>query len=281
MALIGIDISSFQGDVNFDVLKTKKDFVMIKASEGTGYADPKFDRNKNESRRVGITRGFYHFARPDLNSAEAEADWFCTLLANEPQEGEILALDFEKDWNGDRVGWCKKFLDKVRTNLNGYKPLLYTNPNFLSKGDWKSIVEGDYGLWLAQWGVNSPKATIWPFIAMWQYTDKEKVEGIQGNVDGNIFFGDINTFKLYGYKNKILMDEKDKKIAELNTLNNQYKIFIKDMQNQIDNSNNEILILKTDRQNLSSQLAQCKVEDNNKGLSSFFNKLISIFKNKK
>jgi hypothetical protein len=35
---------------------------------------------------------------------------------------------------------------------------------------------------------------------MQQWTNKQQVPGIQGNVDGNVFFGDVTAFKKYGYK---------------------------------------------------------------------------------
>ena len=201
----GIDISSWQGNPNFDQVKQAVQFVISKATEGVGFKDPKFDRNRDESRRVGIARGFYHFARPDLgNSPEAEAHWFCEVVSD-LDENELLVLDFEPSWNvaGDlKVQWCHRFLDAVSNKFGGYKPLIYLNLSQVRGMNWSSVIAGNYGLWLASWDNNATAgspATPWPVVAMRQYTNAAQIPGINGNVDGNVFYGDLATLYKYGY----------------------------------------------------------------------------------
>lgn len=198
--LKGIDISNHQGDPDFKKVKDDADFIIIKASEGVGFKDPKLVRNQAEIRKAGVPLGYYHFARPDLdNSAEGEADWFLETIG-ELQEGELLVLDFEVSYS-DRVKWCKKFLDHVykRTNV---KPLIYLNKSLEKNNNWKSVIEGDYGLWLADYTYdpNSPiPDTQWPVVAMRQYSNNEKINGISGGVDGNVFYGDMDALLAYGF----------------------------------------------------------------------------------
>lgn len=206
--ILGNDISSHQGDVNWDVYKNNSNFVIMKASEGTGFTDPKFARNLAESRRVGLSRGFYHFARPDLgNTVEAEADWFLKVIGP-VNEGEMLCLDFEPKWSGDVVGWCKKFLDHVASKLNGYKCLIYLNQSQTQGFDWKPVVDGNYGLWIAAYTYDPRKNNYatgaWKFAAMQQWSNKQTVPGISGVVDANVLFGDINTFKKYAYVKSVI-----------------------------------------------------------------------------
>ena len=93
--ILGNDVASFQGDINYDIYKNNTNFVICKATEGVGFIDPKFKRNQSEARRVGLPLGFYHFARPDLgNSPEAEADFFLNIVGT-PKEGEIFILYYE------------------------------------------------------------------------------------------------------------------------------------------------------------------------------------------
>src|SRR5664280_2720317 len=47
--LAGMDISYFQGTINWDSVKTAKDFAITKSTEGVGYTDPQFSRNQSES----------------------------------------------------------------------------------------------------------------------------------------------------------------------------------------------------------------------------------------
>jgi GH25 family lysozyme M1 (1,4-beta-N-acetylmuramidase) len=202
---LGWDVANYQGNINYDVLKGSGEFIIIKVTEGVGYRDPKATRNQSEARRVGLGLGYYHFARPDLgNSPEAEAQYFlnqCGVI----RQGEVLVLDYEPNWGGDAVGWCKKWLDYVYSKTQT-RPLIYLNQaqTTSTRFNWKPIVDADYGLWIAAYtndpNVNTGKIGPWPLAAMQQYTSTGRYPGIIGNTDGNVFFGDINAFKRYGYK---------------------------------------------------------------------------------
>ncbi len=200
--LKGADISSYQETPNFDTLKTELDFVIIKASEGNGFGDPQLSRNQDEARRVGLLRGYYHFARPDLgNTPESEANWFLAVVG-QLQDGEVLALDFEVTYT-DAVNWCKAFLDYV-SSKTGCKPVIYLNQSQLLDFNWKPVIDGDYGLWLARYD-NDPNSlnvlTPWQTVAFKQYSSTGQLQGITSNVDLDTFFGlDIAIFKAYGYK---------------------------------------------------------------------------------
>jgi len=206
--LSGNDISKWQGKPDYEVFKKNTHFVIAKASEGTGLKDPEFVRNQSEARRVGIPFGSYHFAKPSLgNSPEAEADWYLTAVG-EIRKGELLALDYEDNWNGDVVSWCKRFLDRLASRLNGYKALIYLNESLTNGKDWTPVVSAGHGLWIAKYAnPRSPDAAYrtgkWPFAAIYQWTSEQKVPGVlngTGNVDGNVFYGDVVTFQKYGYQ---------------------------------------------------------------------------------
>lgn len=199
--LKGVDISKYQGDVNFDLLRNAVNFVIIRSSYGNGYTDPKFTRNRDEARRTGMLCGFYHYAYPQYNTPEAEADWFLGVVGT-PQNGEILALDFEENY-GDPVGWSLRFLDRVSSRLNGYKPLIYINLALNNSYDFTSVVKANYGLWLARWdyNINGPiPNTDWNVVAMRQYSNNENIAGVAGGVDANVFYGERDTYLAYGYK---------------------------------------------------------------------------------
>lgn len=201
MEIKGIDISHYQGNIDITKVQASTSFVICKATEGYGYTDPNFNTYRNQLRNSGMPRGYYHYARPDLgNTATSEADWFLKTVGT-LQQGELLCLDAEQaGFKGDWVVWCKAFLDEIKAKI-GYKPLLYINLNFNNLYNWSPVVKGDYGLWLALWD-NKPDVrpnTDWPFIAIKQY-GAITINGIKGNVDGNIFYGDVNTFKKYGFQ---------------------------------------------------------------------------------
>lgn len=243
--IVGNDIASFQGDVNYDTYKNNSNFIIFKATEGTGYTDTKLSRNQSEARRVGLPLGYYHFARPDLNTAESEANYFLSKIG-QLRDGEVLVLDYEPNWNGDAVGWCKTWLDTVFSKTQ-CKPLIYMDQSRVQKYNWKPLVDAGYGLWIAAYTYdptnNNFQHGAWPFAAMQQWTNKQQVPGINGNVDGDVFFGDVATFKKYGYKSPTPVDpcanvKKDLDAANKTIL--EQKSQIDALQKQCDDYKNKL-----------------------------------------
>ena len=205
--LKGIDISKWQGKPNFDLVKQNTQFVILKATEGVGYNDPEFVRNRNEVRRVGLLLGFYHFARPDIpgNTPENEAQYFLNNIGT-LQDGNLLVLDYEPDTQKPSdIEWCLKWLQYV-FQKTGCRPLIYLNQSQIKAFNWKPIIDADFGLWLARYDENPDAvgvATPWATVAMKQYSNKGSVAGITGNVDMNTFFGEENTYRAYAYKSPV------------------------------------------------------------------------------
>ncbi|MGH2611571.1 MAG: glycoside hydrolase family 25 protein [Rhabdochlamydiaceae bacterium] len=204
--IVGNDISGIgQGVIDWAIYKNNTNFVLIKASEGNGVIDNEFGNNRQQARDANLPRGFYHFARPDLNnSPQQEAEYFWNLIDGQPiQEGEVLALDYEVTY-GDCVHWCKEWLDLVSAHFNGIKPLIYLNQGLAKNYDWSPVVNAGYGLWIASYTGspenNNAETGKWEFAAIQQWTDKQIVPGIGMPVDGDVFFGDAEQFKAYGYQ---------------------------------------------------------------------------------
>lgn len=197
--LKGIDISHHQRGIT--KFGSDVDFVIIKATEGVGYVDEQCDRLYQQAKKDGKLLGVYHFARPDLNnSAIAEADWFIKNIQGYIKEA-ILVLDWESGYLGN-VNWVKAFLDRVKEKT-GVKALLYASRSPINSFNWSSVVAGDYGLWVADYGANTgeagrkPVVKWWPFYILWQYTSRGHISGYTGNVDMNYFYGDAETWRKY------------------------------------------------------------------------------------
>ena len=124
----GIDVSKWQGAIDWAQVKAAgKTFAIIKATEGAltpGLADadaiaqygldPQFRTNWANARTAGVTRGAYHFARPDLgNTPENEAAWFLSVVnVATLQPGDLLAVDFEMG-AGDLSSWAARMLGAI------------------------------------------------------------------------------------------------------------------------------------------------------------------------
>lgn len=186
----GVDVASYQENIEFDVLKGEVSFIIAKATEGVGFVDPAFARNWSEAERVGMVRGAYHFARPDLgNSADEEATYFLSQLGL-IERTDLLALDYEVSWGGDVVGWCKRWLDEVKM-ATGIAAYIYLNLSLVRKHDWRPVIDARYPLWLAFYDEDPlflPQ-TQWPSVAIKQWTSSGMLAGIQSpRVDLNTLF---------------------------------------------------------------------------------------------
>lgn len=197
--LKGIDISKYQNGI--DISKLDVDFVICKATEGVGYTDNCCDKFYQQAKKAGKKLGVYHYARPDLgNTAIVEADYFLKETTGYHKEA-ILVLDWEAGDLGN-ISWAKAWLDRVYEKT-GVKPMIYMSESPANSYDWSSVANADYGIWVAKYGSNNgqqgtkPTAKDWPFIAMWQYTSKGRLNGYNGNLDLDIFYGDKTAWDKY------------------------------------------------------------------------------------
>lgn len=200
----GIDISSFQA--NLDLSKIKADFVIVKATEGIGYVNPYCDKHMQQAMKLGKTVGFYHYARP-INDAVAEADYFYENTKGYVNKA-IPMLDWEAENKWD-VQWALRFLNRY-FEKSGVRPMIYMSESIVTGYDWSPVVSRDYGLWVAKYRDNivdynydmsnagtEPSKGKWPFIAMWQWTSVGRLDGYDGNLDCNVFYGDSTTWNKY------------------------------------------------------------------------------------
>lgn len=199
--LNGIDISGHQNGIN--VAATGAQFAILKASEGVGWTDPSLAGNLDSVRSAAIPAGFYHFARPgasDGNTAAAEAQTFIAAVKNLLQPSDVVVLDWESD-NVNDVRWAAEWIDLVSSAL-GRKVLIYMNLSEARKPHW-GAVQAVSQLWLAQyasmanqsWGpINSlPSAPGWS-IAIWQYSSAGRLPGYGGDLDLNVFYGNLEAW---------------------------------------------------------------------------------------
>lgn len=174
------DISHYQ---KVSWAKFKPEVLIVKATEGTIYADNTLSQNIKESRKRDISIGAYHFAQG--GDAKKEAEWF---LKN-ASDLDFLVCDFEIP-HPDPVGWCKTFCDRVAKA--GKPVLLYMNDSTALKYDWSPC---RYPFWIARYkypggdsrddGKPDSKYAPKSNWLLWQFTSNGKMDGITGRVDLN------------------------------------------------------------------------------------------------
>ena len=190
----GIDISHYQGEIDWETLKNNGmiekcpvRFVMIKATEGSSKIDENFIDNFYNAREYGFIRGAYHFYSV-YSPAEAQARYFIKNVKLEA--GDLPpVLDVEHKPKNQTDEEFKKsiltWLDIVEEEY-GVKPIIYTYYKFKMKYLSDKVFD-DYPYWIAHYYVDKVEYNgQWKF---WQHTDCGKLPGISGYVDFNIYNG--------------------------------------------------------------------------------------------
>ena len=207
--LNGIDISSHQAGIN--LYNVPADFVIVKVTGGTRYVNPEWRRQAEATLASGKMLGLYHFAREAScpGSAYNEAMHFYNTIKSAHPEyiGQaVLFLDFEADAIYQGTGWAKSWLDTVRSQTGGVKPLIYMSKYYTRYYNWSSVAS-TYKLWVAQYpnydytGYKSSPWTdgygygAWSAPTLFQYTGTGRLSGYGGNLDLDKFYGNEVTWR--------------------------------------------------------------------------------------
>lgn len=197
--LSGIDISNWNSSyiINHNIdLRSDYDFVIMKASEGINFKDPYLDFFYDRLHGSSDGRpdpealyGFYHYARPEYNPPEREAQHFLNYVQHHAGHA-MYALDVEGNalYVRDLEDWCLSWLSYVYA-VTGVKPLIYCSESELYR--FRKIAGHDFGLWVAKWsgGKKFPKCRPWKHFAIWQYQASA--------LDYDFFNGTREQFKKY------------------------------------------------------------------------------------
>lgn len=197
--LKGIDISSYQNDIDWETVKNNGiDFAIIRCGYGDNIAkqdDKKFKRNVSECERLGIPYGVYLYSYA-TSEAQKQSEIEHTLRLLEGTNPKYpVYLDVEdnsqikmgKEWITDM---CINFCEALKNK--GYKVGIYANQNWLTNYiDTDKL--NDYEIWIANYGNNDGTLHQLNYKGRYQihqYTSSGKVNGINGNVDMNICYVD-------------------------------------------------------------------------------------------
>ncbi|RMF00074.1 MAG: glycoside hydrolase family 25 protein [Bacteroidetes bacterium] len=184
----GIDVSRYQASIDWPrVAAQDMHFVFMKATEGGDHCDEHFPSNWWGSRRVGLLRGAYHFFRPQTPAKQQAEHYIATVYL---RAGDLPpALDVEVT-DGlaapDLVREVQSWLTLVEQHY-GVRPILYTNLKFYNK--YLAGHFADYPLWLARYHSRPPQTADGQAWHFWQYGDRGRLDGIDGYVDFNVFYG--------------------------------------------------------------------------------------------
>ncbi|MBE6876463.1 MAG: glycoside hydrolase family 25 [Ruminococcus sp.] len=187
----GVDVSSWQGYIDYDALKRAGcEFVIMrigKSTEGNLVEDSYFEYNFNSAREAGMKVGVYFYsADNDESQIRADADWIAQRLNGEKLDFPI-AFDWEDFTEFQHYGinlhdlnllW-NAFNDQMQKN--GYESMLYASKFYL-QNVWENPDSNT--VWLAHYTEQTDYDGNY-FI--WQRCNTGYVDGIDGYADFDVF----------------------------------------------------------------------------------------------
>ncbi len=194
---IGIDVSKWNGDIDWDKVKnTGVEFAIVRAGyrgsqTGVIVEDPYFRTNMHAAAASDVKTGVYFFTQA-TNEVEAveEASAVLNLIADYHLDYPIYIDTEGAGGNGRADGLdvetrtlvCEAFCRTIENA--GYTAGVYASRNWYNNNLVTSRLE-KYSIWLAEY---RSVPLYQGYYKMWQYTSKGKIDGIKGNVDINISY---------------------------------------------------------------------------------------------
>jgi fibronectin type 3 domain-containing protein/GH25 family lysozyme M1 (1,4-beta-N-acetylmuramidase) len=180
----GIDVSRWQGTIDWDLVRPQISFALLRCTRGDSYLDPTFAENASACERLGIPYGVYVYSyATSVADAEQEAEFLLSQL-----EGYHLTLpiyyDLEdnsilKSCNNQQIlQIAQTFCDVVEEA--GYRAGIYANLNW-----WTNYLPSSeydqWDRWVAQY--NNTGCTYTGNFSFWQQSCAGKITGIAEAVD--------------------------------------------------------------------------------------------------
>lgn len=185
MPLYTVDV--YSGSSDSIVRDPHADGVIVKATQGTGYVNPRCNHQWELAGQLGKLRGLYHYAGG--GNPVSEAQFFINNIRNYVGQG-ILILDWESYQNASwgNTAWARQFVEETH-RLTGIWPLIYVQESAI----WQVANCADVcPLWVAKyasmnwnsWAVPNMNVSsgAFKFLTGWQFTG--------GDMDRSIFYLD-------------------------------------------------------------------------------------------
>lgn len=194
MTIRGIDVSRWQGSINWNLVKDNGvEYAIIKAggADDGYYQDSTFETNYARAKALGLGVGAYYFTSARFTSAQQgviEAQKFCEIIKGKTfdypvyVDVEITPTSQKQGATAATIAFCKYmeaqgyFVGIYASDISGFRERLDLNQ--LSA----------YTKWVAIYGC---KPSYVKDYDMWQYSSTGRVGGILGNVDMNYCYRDF------------------------------------------------------------------------------------------
>lgn len=210
----GIDISRWNP---IDLSRVACDFVIVKATQGTGYISPTFYEQIQQADKLGKLLGVYHYA--SSGGAIAEAKHFLDTVKDYVGRA-ILCLDWEGDqnFNFKNPEYALSWLRYVKQET-GITPFIYMSKSVCRQ--YAAQWDNSFPLWCAQYKNQQPSSYqdnpwtdskgfgAWASPLIFQYSSKGQLDGYSGNLDLDIAYMTPEIWKAYANGGKEVVKDDD------------------------------------------------------------------------
>ena len=207
MKIIGIDVSTWQGEIDWNqVKKAGIQYAILRSSFGSpdpSQVDNRFEQNYAGAKAAGIPVGAYHYGYAvSEEEARREAQFFLDTIKGKQFEYPVY---YDVEDNGTMGTLSRQELTNVikafceTVEQAGYYVGVYASLNWLENKFYPDQLP--YDVWVAQYFSECQYSGQY---GMWQYTSTGNVPGIPGNADMNECYVDypkiIKENHLNGFK---------------------------------------------------------------------------------
>lgn len=197
MSIKGLDVSKFQGEVDWERVKAAGyKFAMLRAGYGFNTVDEQFRRNASECNRIGLPIGAYWFCYATSPSDTVQEADGCVKAVSDYRLEYPVCYDIEQATIDYAAGQGVTITPSLarqlvqsfcnRIEAKGYYAMFYSNRNFLEQYLGNDLAKR-YALWYARYTDTFDGTDC----SMWQYTSQGSVPGISGNVDLDLSYVDF------------------------------------------------------------------------------------------
>jgi GH25 family lysozyme M1 (1,4-beta-N-acetylmuramidase) len=197
----GIDVSEHRGAIDWNSVKNSGMVQFAIIREGYGWENPaeqiddQFEANYAGATSNGIPVGVYHYSYATTPAEAALEAQFCLNILKGRHLDYPVFYDLEtatqKAMTSEQITAIINTFCNAISNA-GYLTGIYSGAN-MYKGNLNTPALDGYFKWVAHYGVDAPNYD--GAFAIWQYTSKGSVPGINGNVDMNYCLKDFSTEK--------------------------------------------------------------------------------------
>ncbi|PFJ08263.1 N-acetylmuramoyl-L-alanine amidase [Bacillus cereus] len=194
-----VDISKWNGNINWDVATGQLDLAIARVQDGSNYVDPLYKGYAAEMNKRNIPFGNYAFCRfVSINDAKKEAQDF---WARGDKNAKFWVADVEVKTMDDMRAGTQAFIDELR-RLGAKKVGLYVGHHMYAPFGMDNV-KADF-VWIPRYGTNKP---AYP-CDIWQYTETGNVPGI-GKCDLNYLIGNKSLEWFAGVEETIVASQYD------------------------------------------------------------------------